>query len=95
MPPTSLLANFTPLPPEAQLAIASLPSVPAAVSILLSHFRHKPPIDVDPTKKASTIDPVRSAVEKLESALPRRQRFPTLANGNVDATHRVGHSRNR
>lgn len=61
----SLVANFTPLSPAAQLAIVSLLVVAVALVTIWSHLRRKPPLDSELAKLHGAIESLQSSVKLL------------------------------
>ena len=62
------LADFTPLSPQAQLAVISVLAVTLLVLAILSHVRRKPPLDSELVKLALAIEGLQKSVDVLTDA---------------------------
>lgn len=63
-----LVAEFTPLPPSAQLAFVSLLTVVVTLASLWSMLRRRPPLDAQIAKFEATIAGLTESVDKLTEA---------------------------
>lgn len=64
----TVFAEFMPLPPAAQWAIASLLSVAGTLAVIWGVFRRKPPVGEDLVQLRASIDALNHSVEQLTKA---------------------------
>lgn len=77
----TLLAEFTPLSPQAQLAAVSLLAVALLVLGIRSHFKRQPPLDSELVKLNEAIKGLQKAVDKLTESAEAHSSHATEIQG--------------
>lgn len=67
--PSAFLAEFTPLSPQAQLAVVSLLGLALLVLAIRSHVRRQPPLDSELVKLSMAIDGLQTTLAELKAAV--------------------------